>query len=269
MEQNHVDQVIAEATIAPGTVEDTPQTVENEPSEGEQVSAEKKEIPEFDKKFENMKARLKNEKRAAQYEAQKLRAELDQLRAQQQPKNQPQNDGAPDENDPKYQNYGDYLKDVVRWEAKQALQEGQKAQQEQQVSERVQAYKAEREQVVSEMADKAIESIPDFKNILTEHVDILDHFPPHIEMAFLEADNAPLAFYALAKEGKLESLLTMSPNQAAMAIGRAQDRGEAMTKKPTTNAPAPLSANKGTGTGSKSPDSMSYAELKAAGFTGR
>ena len=99
---------------------------------------------------------------------------------------------------------------------------------------------------------------------MKEQGDLLDELPEHVQTAFLEAENPALAVYALAKEGKLQTLITMSPYQAAMAIGRAQDRGEALTKaKQVTNAPAPIAPAKGSGQGGKTLDRMDGNELMA------
>jgi len=198
----------------------------------------------------------------------KLRAELQQrdleLQRYQQQQSQKQAPDSDVPNEDSFDNYGDYLKAIARYEAKQELAQGTKQQQEQQRSASQQAWIAERQDYVAVKAQEAIDSVPDFQQVMSENVDIVESFPPHIEHLFLEADNAALAFYALAKEGKLESLLEMSPARAAMEIGRAEDRGVAMTKaKPVTKAPTPISASKGTGTVGKTLDRMSTEELLA------
>jgi hypothetical protein len=108
----------------------------------------------------------------------------------------------------------------------------------------------------------AKEAFSDFDNVLSEHGDIARELPEHIQLAFLEAENPSFAFYSLAKEGKLESMLNMSPYQAAALIARHEDKAIALSKaKQVTKAPAPLTPAKGTAVGSKSIESMSGKEL--------
>lgn len=195
----------------------------------------------------------------------KLRAELQAARAELQKYNEQQAAKAQTSNSPteeQFDTYGDYLKAVARHEAQQELSQSVKQQQEQQVAEKEQAYFAQREEYTIAKAQEAIQSIPDYKQLLTENADILQSLPPQIERAFLEADEPALAFYALAKEGKLESVFDMSPARAAIEIGKAEVRGAALIKaKPVSKAPPPIEGLKGAGSSQKSLNNMNSAEL--------
>jgi hypothetical protein len=256
MSTERTDAVIADATIP--TEQATP--VSEEPKvEGEAQPVKTEEDIPFPKKAINALSRRDKQIGRLRAEAQQYKAELEKLQAQAQPKeNQPKKSDGPQED--QFDNYGDYLKAVARYEARQELAQGQPKQEPVDIQEQV--WIAKREEYVGQQATALLETNPEYQQILTENADILDAMPPHVERAFLEAENAPLAFVALANEGKLEELLTMSPTKAAMEIAKAEIRGEAMVKaKKVTNAPTPLSANKGSGQVGKSLDAMSGKEL--------
>ena len=148
------------------------------------------------------------------------------------------------------------------YDLKQEQNEGVQKQEQEQSTAKYQEWIEEREAILGEKSVKAATEIPDYRAVYAEYQDVFEDLPEHINQAFLELDDAPLAFYALAKEGKLESLKTMSPAKAIIELGKAEDRGIAMTKvRQTTKAPTPLSANKGNGMVSKSLNNMSSDEL--------
>lgn len=227
----------------------TEETTTPEPSEPEDVPFPKKAVNALsrrDKQIGKLQAQLAAE-----------RAELAKYREQQAktPK-----DNAPDEN--AFDNYGEYLKAVARYEAKQELSQTSKQQKEAESAAQEEAWISERSAYASERAVKAVETIPDYKQLFMENADVLQSLPPHVERAFLEADAPELAFYALAKEGRLEALLNMSPSKAAIEIGRAELRGEALSKaKPVTRAPAPVAGVKGASGTTKTLDTMNSSEL--------
>lgn len=271
MSIDKVDAAIADATIAPVEPSATEPEVKPEQDAQEAVKPEVKDP--WPKSAKNKVSRLERETRILRAKAQErereLTAELEKYKSQQQPK--PQNStvhpDAPRLED--YETFDDYNRAIARFEAKQVWAEGQKQQQEQQLTQDQQRYFEERSNYATQKADEAIAAIPDFEEVIGEYSDVIDAMPQHIEMIALELDNSPLAIYQLAKEGKLESLFTMSPARAAAELAKAEMRGETVKAKPVTSAPAPMQPVKGSGTGSKSVDSMSYAELKAAGFTDR
>jgi hypothetical protein len=162
---------------------------------------------------------------------------------------QPSNPGSTAKAPPKeddFETFGEFHRATVAYEVEQVLAAGAQKQTDTQNSEKFVAWVHERETAIDAQAAQYVETVPDFAQTLQEFSDVIDEFPAQIERVFLEADDAPLAFYTLAKEGKLEALATMSPVKAAMEIARASDRGQALIKKrPLTNAPAPMTPNKG------------------------
>lgn len=267
MNNEIIDQVIAESASAPTA--DQPETTskteeettapETEPQEP--VKEKEEDVP-FPKKAVNAISYRDKKIGKLQAELAALKAEKEALQApKQSTENKPKSDGPPSEED--YDNYGEFMKAQLRWEMKQELQNAQKLQDDQRNQAQQAEWRAERESAQEYNIEEAIKTVPDFQSILAQNVELLDAMPPHVEMAFLESDNAALAGYALLKEGKLQSLFTMSPARAAMEIGRAQDRAEAMLKaKPVTKAPQPMAPAKGVG-GVKSREAQTPDELMA------
>lgn len=249
------EQIAADANPA-----ETAPEIEQPKVENEAPPVKTEEDVPFPKKAVNAISRRDKQIGKMRAEMQHYRAELEKLQTQAQQQTPKPKSGEPNADD--FDNYGDYLKAVARHEAKQELAQAQPKQEPVNVQEQV--WIAQREEAVGQQAEALLKTNPEYQQILTENADILDVMPAHIERAFLEADNAPLAFIALAQEGKLEGLLTMSPARAAMEIAKAEARGEALVKaKPITNAPTPISPNRGSGSGSKSLDAMSGQELNA------
>lgn len=263
MTDDIIDQVINEAeTIAiEEPIEGNEATEEvNEAPEAEEATEEVKATEEtteevkptedipFPKKAVNALAR--RDKKYSKLQAQHAAdlSELQKFREQAQKAeiaDVPQEDG--------FDNYGDYIKAVARHEVKVETSEENQKQQEAQFAEKEQAYVAERETYATDKALAAIAEIPEYQQLVTEHADVLQSLPPHLERAFLEADEPAYAFLALAKEGGLEGLADMTPARAAMEIGKAEVRGAALAKrKEITKAPAPLAPVRGSGKVNKS-----------------
>lgn len=256
MSETTVEQVMTDTSVPSETpTQPIPddQTKESKTESGQEPAKD----DDIDKKFENLKSRLKSEKRAmrAQFtqREQQLLAELTELKAKSQPQQTNRYEGPrEDDKNPdgslKYQTYGEFLQAEIEYKVKQAMAANQ-PKQESQVSVQEQVWIAKREEAIGQQAEELLKSNPEYQEILEDNSEVLDVMPPHIERAFLEADNAPLAFIALAQEGKLADLLTMSPQKAAMEIAKAEIRGEAMVKaKKVTKAPAPMTPNKGSAT---------------------
>jgi hypothetical protein len=105
---------------------------------------------------------------------------------------------------------------------------------------------------IQELANKEQEfasKAPDYEKLVyQDHADLMGPngaMPEHVARALLEADDASLALYTLAKEGRLYDLEDMSPQRVAIEIGRAEERGKSylasQNKEKVTNAPAPIS----------------------------
>lgn len=173
------------------------------------------------------------------------------------------NDGRPKEED--FETFTDYLKAdlLFELERKQASERevSEKSRQKEQISQQQAAYNAQREQVIVAKGSEHAKVIPDFSSVLQENADIAADLPDYVTQAFLEADDGALAFYNLAKEGRLEDLATMNPYRASMEIAKAQMQKQ--VQKKMTNAPEPIAPLKGvSGSGEKNIGSMSYSELK-------
>lgn len=188
-----------------------------------------------------------------------LRAELEQYRStqatNQKTSPQPTQDGPREED---FDSYGDFLIARAKFELKQE-QKGEESKKQQTEFEAKKAqWATEREQFIATKVIEHKKVIPDFETVVNESADIADELPEYVVNAFYEADDGALAFYNLAKQGKLEELATMSPYKAAMVIARAQD---APVFQPKTQAPRPMAPAKGTGITSKPLDDLSGKDL--------
>lgn len=167
-----------------------------------------------------------------------------------------------DNSAPKMENY-DSLDEWVLATAKHLKDTELKSQKETQESENINAQTKLRIQKIGKQATEFAKSNPEYVVLYNENSDFLQNMPAVINNAFLEADNAPLALYALMKEGRLDDLEDLSPSKIAMEIGKAEERGKAYigaTKK-VTSASTPIETLKGTGRASRDIDSMSVEEL--------
>jgi len=245
-------------TESPVVVEE-PTTNESQEASEENISTETLESDDvvFPKKAVNALSR--RDKTIAKLKAEQAadRAELQRFR---ETNNKLQESNEPSEAD--FETYGEYLEAKVLHKIETKQNEGVKKQEQAQSTAKQQEWIEERQAVLAEKAQDAVSKIPDYQAVYAEYQDVFEDLPEHINQAFLELDDAPLAFYALAKEGKLESLKSMSLSKAIIELGKAEDRGIAMTKvRQTTKAPTPLSANKGNGMVGKSLNNMSADEL--------
>lgn len=255
------DEVINQAfqsTASPEASVETPiENTTKAPTEATPPETHEPEDVPFPKKAVNALSRRDKQIGKLQAQLAAERAELSKYRDQQ--VKSPKNDAPKEES---FDNWGEYIKAAARYEAKQELSETSKQQENQQSAIKEETWINERSEYASERAKKAIETIPEYKQLFVENADVLQSLPPHLERAFLESDAPEMAFYALAKEGKLEALLDMSPARAAMEIGRAELRGEALSKaKSVTRTPAPIQGVKGAAGSSKTLDTMNSSEL--------
>jgi hypothetical protein len=117
-------------------------------------------------------------------------------------------------------------------------------------------------------AEAAFEkAVPEYSKLVAENADFFREYleDPKLQTAIFEAENAPLALYALMKEGLIGELYDLTPTRLAAELAKAEIRGQSylVPKKTVTNAPAPIESVKGTGSGSKPIERMSPSELKA------
>ncbi len=263
-----VDQVLADAAISdPAPKQDQAPAAKETATEAEKVEPQEADNSEADVPFPKkaINALSRRDKQIGKLRAQEqyLRQELAKYQEQaQKPKsgNSPEAYDGPVEDD--FETYGEFIKAVAKHEARKELAQGAEQNQKSQQSAQIDAWKSEREQFVADKANELIAENPEYQDLVLENADLLDSFPEHLEHAFLEADNGALAFVVLAKEGKLESLMSMSPAKAIMEIGRAQDRGINQAKpKQISKAPPIISSAKGNSPVGKSLDNMSGEEM--------
>lgn len=156
-----------------------------------------------------------------------------------------------------------YYEDLAEWKIEQKLSDRDKKSAETAKTQQVDGYKTEK---LNEHAAKEVEfakQVPDYEaTVYGDYADFMQNLPLPVAEALIEADNASLALYALAKEGTLEQLEDMSPYRISMEIGKAELRGEKYLNQNTaTNAPTPVTAAKGTGKPTKSLIDMPMDEL--------
>ena len=200
-------------------------------------------------------AKLRAENSGFTSELQQLRAEVEALKNPA-PK-EPQEDD--------FDNYGDYLKALATFKgAPEQPQEKPLSREEVLQEAQEQIHYQQRMQHMQTNATQMMQDIPDYQQLHAEYSDVMDDLPEGTVKAFLDADNPAAAFYALAKEGKLENLSMLHPHQAAMEIARAEFRGQQMVeaqKQKVTKAQPPIKGVKESGQSStnladQSPDDI-------------
>jgi len=166
----------------------------------------------------------------------------------------------PQEDD--FEDYATYLEAKGEYKARKEFAGKEVEAQQRREFESQQQWVQQRAKYVDDRAAEAAKTIPELDGMYRENQDIIEGYSNEAKMAFLEADAPELAFYALATEGRLEELDTMTPTKIAREIALAEIRGEKLTKKrPVSNAPAPIKKPRGSGTRSKSLADMSPKEL--------
>lgn len=135
---------------------------------------------------------------------------------------------------------------LVEQKLKQTYSEQEKAQ----LTQEQERLTQERDGYIAEQAQEVAKSIPDFTATIQPYLQTLDALPQQIGDIFYSLENAPVAAYVLAKEGKLAGLQYANPYIAATEILSAHERGLSMVAKPqktvVSNAPEPIRAAKGT-----------------------
>lgn len=240
-----IDNALAESTKEAAQADTGGQASGKEGEEGDATAKLREPWPKSaenaisrrDKTIGKTRYELSQERAARQ----KLETELAQYKGKKEPSTAAAaDDGAPKEAD--FKNYADYM------EARQAhfidkkFAELSGKQKEFAQTAEQQKWVAEREMDLKTKAQELAKELTDLPAIAAEYADVVDEYPQYIKNLFLEAENGPLAFYNLAKEGKIETLGSLSHAQAAMEIGRAQAQAPTKAK---SNAPRPLPAARG------------------------
>jgi hypothetical protein len=257
-----LDQIVDDQ-IALETSEREKAATTEEAKPAEETEIDESQEPQ-NKSYLNALAKAKGKmakERFLRQEAEKRIAELEARKA-------PESKTIPDDGRPKEQDYGkdgktwgDYARDLAKFEAKQIADENKKSTQEQTSKDERHAYMTERVEHAEENSLSAAKAFPDFKQIEADNMGVITSLPQTIKDLFLDSDNPSYAFYQLVKDGQLEELADVSQAKAALMIARAEDKALA-SKKPKTNAPSPLSAARGTAKGEKSLDQYSPDELR-------
>jgi chromosome segregation ATPase len=256
--EDFIDAAIAAGITAseaqPEAIEnaDAPITEEAPAPESDEPSEPAEKDEPFPKKAINALSRRDKQIGKLRAQTEQMQAELKALREANTPK---QTTGEPKETD--FANYHEYIRAVNKYDSEKLLAERDSKQQETQKVSQSQAWETERLTEIDKQSAEFAKETPEVTALFDEYADVIREYPPEIKRLFLEADNAPLAFYNLAKEGKIEALGEMSLAKAAMEIGRAQTQAATKTK---TKAPTPLPASRGSAAAGKSVNDMATPE---------
>lgn len=240
-----------------------------EPEKPEVAEEPKKDDFEGSQKEANALRRLKNEKAQIRAERNLYReqlqareAELAEMRkAPLQPtQGVPKTLANGEPNPEAYANYQDLQDARQDWRAEQ--REKAKAGEQQKTNEvsQIKQWEDKRMQEIDAQGEEFAKENPEVVELLNEYAEDVKALPQQIKHLLLEADNAPLAFFNLAKSGEIENLGTMTLAKAALTIAKAQTM---VPEKPKTKAPAPMPTSRGSVASGKSPDSMDGNEIRA------
>lgn len=117
----------------------------------------------------------------------------------------------------------------------------------------------ERAEVIESKEEELRSTHSDYDEVVDANMDRAIAFAtqrPDLYESFVALDNPTKAFYNLAKEGKLESIMQMPSNIAVVELVQAQYRGNEpvkaakpeQTEKPVSAAPPPINSAKGSAT---------------------
>lgn len=270
MSELDAENLVAEDTVIAGELDvtETPEVTEGEP----EVKPEKERIPQ---PAFNMIKRQQKELRQLRAEMRRL---TDTFGQQKEAAGKGQSPEEPKETD--FDNYGDYLRarqDYLMEQHKAGL----KAEtQESRFTEQQQAIRARHDAAVEAQVSELVTSYPEVKQVMAANLQVIEAMPEAVENLMYELDDPVAAGYALAKEGRLASIYTLSPTMAAAELIMAQQRGQQYLSalqggtKPVAQAPGavgqpvvasktpqPLPRATGAGAGRASLQTMSTREL--------
>ena len=224
---------------------------DDEQPEGEQPEGEQSE-DDGTKKLSNA---LNKQKRANN----KLRAQREQAQQEiERLKKQLEDGSGKEEAEPTedgFDSYADYLKARADWAGKNSFSEHSRKNTEEQISnlesQKEALWANERMEHLSEKVKHVSAEYPDYMDVHQNNVESVNKMPEELQKTFLSLDNAPLAFYNLVKEGRLEDLTDLPADVARTEIIQAQYRKPPKPAK-ATSAPAPMKAATGKGKQHKS-----------------
>ncbi len=189
-----------------------------------------------------------------------LQAKLSQT---QQPKVSEQVDnGKPRIEDFADKTWEEYNEALTDWKLDQKFSATNKQTEETQKSQQINQAKAQRVYEVAQAEAEFAKSNPEYAQLVNENAAFFSGLTPELADGLAEAENPTVAIYALMKEGGLDNLFDLTPTKLAAELAKAEIRGESYLKqaKPTTNAPAPISAARGNAVG-KSLEKLDGASL--------
>lgn len=268
-------EVVAEEPISQETnLEENTQEAETEEQveqlDGEIDSEDAQELEDEVEEDTPFPKKAKNALERRDKKINKLRARIAELEAaQSQPQMQQYEDVVEDNpyglKEPKeddFDDYAEYLEAKGEYKAQREFAKRELEFKQRQEVESQQQWVQQRVSQIDKRAAETVKAIPELNGLFQENQDIIEGYSDDTKMAFLEADKPELAFYALAKEGKLESLEGMSPTRVAREIALAEMRGEQMAQsRPVSNAPQPISKPKASSPKRRTLEDMSPSEL--------
>lgn len=255
-------EVEVEATeTEPEVNEESDDTQEAESKEEEVYNNEN-----FPPKAVNALSNVK--KQAAKYRRQneELSKQIETLKAQTTTEVEPA--VAPKEED--FDTYSEFVSAETKFTVVNEMQNAQNAQVQEKLdslqTEQKVAYTQEREHHMAEKFIQLSEKTPDYIDVLNENTAVIESLPTAISDIAYAIDDAPTAFYNLAKSGKLAQLASMPIDIARVEIIQAQYQQVVTPEKPVQKkkvsaAPAPINSARGTVNKSKSINKMDGDEL--------
>lgn len=164
----------------------------------------------------------------------------------------------------KFESALDFLKADTRHELKQELAEMQHKQKLELLEQQKAIALEEQTRVIEQQVVELAQTNPDFKKVVSDNVRVFQSMPEHINGLLTDLENGHIAAYALAKEGRLQSIYNMPPHIAAAHLVNAEIRGQQyllQAAKPRKTAPEPIGAIKGGKSSTPSLSDMSPSEL--------
>ena len=245
-----------EAQVTEANVEDTQETDDISKKPDSELTPE-----QLAKREANRQSHLNRKlaKQRLREENRELKTRLEKLEQQfNQPKQEVKKDGRPDI--AMFEDHMDYLEALADWKLEQKLT----ALRDTAAPKQADSGKVQRLQEMAQLEAEFAKSVPDYNRVVyQENAQIMNNMPKHVAEALLDAEDASLALYTLAKEGRLEDLEDLDGKALDKAIAKAEERGKAFlsSAKKTSSAPPPIESLKGTGRATKDLSSMSVEEL--------
>ena len=260
-ESNPILDIVDHEEVTPEPVEAKVEAVTEE--KGEDKAAPPAETPD-DHKRKGQEAALLAERRRRQ----ELEREMDELRRQvqpPQPKPEPA-EGAPDPS--KFDDYGDYMRAVSRWEAKQVLDEERKNYAQSQNQRRQQDAQAQFQRATAERVSAGQQKYQDFDSVINDG--LAPFLTPQLHTALIDSDiGHDVAYYLGKNPVEAERIASLHPLAAVREIGRIEAKLLQTTETATSAAPDPITPVGSRAKASKDPGQMTDAEYAAWRKKGR